>query len=422
MHSLSASSALDDWLAKIEASHPTEIELGLDRVLDVASRLNIDVSGSKVITVAGTNGKGSTCALLESILLASGCSTGVYGSPHFLAFNERIRMGGDSVNDELITDAFSRIDAAKREISLTYFEYATLAALIIFADAQLDFIVLEVGLGGRLDAVNIIDPDIAIITSISLDHTDWLGDDLESIGREKAGIFRPKTPSVVGFADPMQSIVDYAQSLKSPLYVRDQAFMLDVGLTAWNWSGTDASNERVAYLDLPLPHLPIQNACTVLQTLCLIMPDLTLEAIHKGLSTAKLTGRLQRERIGEAELILDVAHNPEAAQYLASLLSHSPSHIRSTVVLGMLSDKDQQGVIDALKPVIDDWCLVSLKGPRASSAQELKQLLGDTQATLFEDTKAALNHIADRCDANDRVLVCGSFLTVTEALSWLQTH
>jgi len=422
MQGLSANSDLIDWLANIESSHPTEIDLGLDRVSEVARRLSIDLSQSKVITVAGTNGKGSTCALLESILLASGFSTGVYGSPHFLEFNERIRLGGVNARDEIITHAFSRIDEAKKELSLTYFEFATLAALLIFSEADLDFVVLEVGLGGRLDAVNIVDPNIAVITSISMDHVDWLGNTLEDIGREKAGIFRQKTAAVVGLSEPMQSIIDHAESLEAPMYVRDDSFRMDQGVSSWNWSGVDASGDHVALLDLPLPNLPIQNASTVLQTLALIVPDLSLEAIYKGLSTARLPGRLQRERLGNAELILDVAHNPEAAQYVASVLSNTHRHKRITVVLGMLSDKDQKGVVDALRPVVDHWCLVSLQGPRACTALDLKPVLGDINATLFDTTSHALDELVTRCTDEDLILVCGSFLTVTETLLWLKTH
>ena len=418
-----AAKSLADWLARIEAGHPTEIDLGLDRVSQVAGRLNLNFSQSKVITVAGTNGKGSSCSLLEAILQADGKSTGVYSSPHFIDYNERIRINGLNAEDEVIVNAFEAIDAVRGEISLTYFEYGTLAALKIFADAQLDFVILEVGLGGRLDAVNIIDADIAVITSIALDHIDWLGDSLESIGREKAGIFRAAKPAVIGLAQPPRSIIQHSSELNTPLYIRDQDFHMDLSAVSWNWAGLDKLGEHIAYLDLPLPKLPVRNAATVLQVLSLIAPDCPIEAIHKGLATADLTGRMQRAQLGDAEMILDVAHNPEAANYLAQQLFAEPANKKRTLVLGMLKDKDREAVIEALKPVVDSWKLVSLQGPRASTAAELKNLLGSNlEADLYDSTQAALSELEGSLSSDDQVLVCGSFLTVTEALAWLKTR
>lgn len=237
MSKLSSANSLNEWLSIIEAAHPTEIDLGLERVAKVAERLNLDFSRSKVITVAGTNGKGSTCAMLDSIIRASNATSGVYSSPHFLEYNERIKINGLDASDEVIVDAFCRIDQAREELSLTYFEYGTLAALIIFSDLKLDYVILEVGLGGRLDAVNIVDPDISVITSIALDHIDWLGDDIESIAREKAGIFRPNKPAVCAMSPVARSIVQHSAELNAPLYLFDQDYRLDDAQKVWNWAG-----------------------------------------------------------------------------------------------------------------------------------------------------------------------------------------
>ncbi len=423
MSHLSSANSLEEWLSAIEAAHPTEVDLGLDRVAKVADRLNLDFSRSKVITVAGTNGKGSTCAMLDSIIRASNATSGVYSSPHFLNYNERIKINGLDASDEVIVDAFCRIDQAREEISLTYFEYGTLAALIIFSDLVLDYVILEVGLGGRLDAVNIVDADIAVITSIALDHVDWLGDNIESIAREKAGVFRPGKPAVCGMSPAARSIVQYSAELNAPLYLFDQDYRLDDAQTVWNWAGVDLDGEHIAYFDLPVTSLPLVNAATVLQVLTLVAPQISIEAIVTGLETVRLTGRMQSEKIGASECILDVAHNPQAAQYLANRLLQLPKPSKRTLVLGMLYDKDRQGVVEALRPIVDEWYLVSLKGPRASQADELLTLVGsDTPHHCFASVSDAFDQLSKSNSEGEQVLVCGSFLTVTEALSWLKTH
>jgi dihydrofolate synthase/folylpolyglutamate synthase len=423
MSKLSSANSLDEWLSAIEAAHPSEIDLGLERVAKVADRLNLDFSCSKVITVAGTNGKGSTCAMLDSIIRASNATAGVYSSPHFLEYNERIKINGLNASDEVIVDAFCRIEQAREELSLTYFEYGTLAALIIFSDLALDYVILEVGLGGRLDAVNIVDPDIAVITSIALDHIEWLGDNIESIAREKAGIFRPKKPAVCAMSPAARSIVKHSAELNAPLYLFGQDYRLDDAQKIWNWAGLDLNGEHIAYFDLPVPPLPLINAATVLQVLTLIAPEVSIEAITSGLESVRITGRMQREKIGEADALLDVAHNPQAATYLADRLLQQPKPSKRTLVLGMLNDKDRQGVIDALRPVIDEWCLVSLQGPRASKADELLTLVGiDESHQCFSSVSEALDQLLHSSVEGEQVLICGSFLTVTEALSWLKTH
>ena len=423
MSKLSSTNSLEEWLEVIEAAHPSEIDLGLDRVAEVAGRLNLDFSRSKVITVAGTNGKGSTCAMLDSILRASDFTTGVYSSPHFLNYNERIKINGLDSSDEVIVDAFCRIDQAREEISLTYFEYGTLAALIIFSDLALDYVILEVGLGGRLDAVNIIDADVAVITSIALDHIDWLGDDIESIASEKAGIFRPNKPAVCAMSPAARSIVQHSAELNAPLYQFNQDYRLDDAQKVWNWSGVDLKGEHIAYFDLQVPPLPLINAATVLQVLTLIAPDVSIESIASGLESVHLTGRMQSETIGVTECLLDVAHNPQAAEYLADRLQQQPKPSKRTLVLGMLNDKDRQGVIEALRPITDEWYLVSLQGPRASQAEELVNLVGaNNPHQCFASVSEALDQLSNSTSESEQVLICGSFLTVTEALSWLKTH
>ncbi|NRP09776.1 MULTISPECIES: bifunctional tetrahydrofolate synthase/dihydrofolate synthase [unclassified Marinobacterium] len=423
MSKLSSTNSLEEWLEVIEAAHPSEIDLGLDRVAEVAGRLNLDFSRSKVITVAGTNGKGSTCAMLDSILRASDFTTGVYSSPHFLNYNERIKINGLDSSDEVIVDAFCRIDQAREEISLTYFEYGTLAALIIFSDLALDYVILEVGLGGRLDAVNIVDADIAVITSIALDHIDWLGDDIESIAREKAGIFRPNKPAVCAMSPAARSIVQHSAELNAPLYQFNQDYRLDDAQKVWNWSGVDLKGEHIAYFDLQVPPLPLINAATVLQVLTLIAPEVSIESIASGLESVHLTGRMQSETIGVTECLLDVAHNPQAAEYLADRLQQQPKPSKRTLVLGMLNDKDRQGVIEALRPITDEWYLVSLQGPRASQAEELVNLVGaNNPHQCFASVSEALDQLSNSTSESEQVLICGSFLTVTEALSWLKTH
>ena len=423
MSKLSSANSLEEWLSVIEAAHPSEIDLGLDRVAEVAGRLNLDFSRSKVITVAGTNGKGSTCAMLDSILRASDSTTGVYSSPHFLNYNERININGLDAPDNVIVDAFCRIEQAREEISLTYFEYGTLAALIIFSDLALDYVILEVGLGGRLDAVNIVDADIAVITSIALDHIDWLGDNIDSIAREKAGIFRPNKPAVCAMSPVSRSIVQHSSELNAPLYLFNQDYRLDDAQKVWNWAGVDLNGEHIAYFDLPVPQLPLINAATVLQVLTLIAPEVSIEAITSGLESVCLTGRMQREVIGATECLLDVAHNPQAAHYLVDRLQQLPKPSKRTLVLGMLSDKDRQGVIEALRPITDEWFLVSLQGPRASQADELVNLVGaNNPHQCFASVSEALDQLLNSTSESEQILVCGSFLTVTEALGWLKMH
>lgn len=413
--------SLEQWLARIEAGHPTEIDMGLERVAKVAQAMGLSLGRAKVITVAGTNGKGSTTTMLDAILRASGARTGVYTSPHFLHYNERIQVLGKAASDTAICEAFSVIDQSRNDISLTYFEFGTLAALYLFSRAELDYVVLEVGLGGRLDAVNIIDADAAILTSVALDHTDWLGDTLEQIGYEKAGIFRAAKPAICGLAQPPSTVIEHADSIGADLYRRGVDFDLTYEGDLWSWHGLDAQGVALSYEHLPRPNLPLVNAPSVLQALALVAPQVGIDSIKAGLESAQMMGRMQREYLGQTPMILDVAHNPEAASYLALRIQDMQVSGKVRLVLGMLSDKDRASVINTLGAVVDDWHLVSLKGPRASSAAQLQAFLSSS-AQQYEDVGAALFALADIVSKDDLVLVCGSFLTVTEALQWLMQH
>ena len=409
--------SLNEWLAYIEAGHPTEIELGLDRVASVAQRMGIDLSCSKVITVAGTNGKGSTTAMLDSILRSADYRTGVYTSPHFLRYNERIQLLGELASDDQICDAFSHIEQSRGEISLTYFEFGTLAALHIFSLAKLDYVILEVGLGGRLDAVNIIDADLAILTSVALDHTDWLGDTLEQIGYEKAGVFRSGKPAICGLKTPPESVVDHAGAIGAELLRRGVEFDLTHQGDLWSWHGVDVLGEALSYDELPRPNLPLVNAPSVIQALSLIAPKVGLIEIKMGLKSAQMMGRMQRSTLGLAPMLLDVAHNEEAAKYLVLRLRDLQIAGKLRLILGMLKDKDRAAVVQQLEALAPEWHLVSLQGPRASSASELQAFVNNPLSS-YDSVMEALESLEHQVSADDLVVVCGSFLTVTEALEW----
>ncbi|GGO76065.1 bifunctional folylpolyglutamate synthase/dihydrofolate synthase [Marinobacterium nitratireducens] len=415
---------LNDWLSRIEACHPSDIELGLDRVREVASAMALDFGDSRIVTIAGTNGKGSTQTFLEQMLRASGLSTGCYSSPHFLRYNERVRIDGEPAGDDELCAAFAAVEAARGDTALTYFEFGTLAALRIFADRRPDVVLLEVGLGGRLDAVNIVDPDVALLTTVALDHTDWLGDTRELIGREKAGIFRGARPAVCGDPEPPSSVAEVAAGLGAELHQVGQTFGWRAEGERWHWHGRDRDGREVTLSDLPLPGLPTPNAATALQALYLLLQAPAREAIETGLRKAAMTGRMQRVELDGADCILDVAHNPEAAQYIAGRLAQQPPAGRRFVLLGMLGDKDVGGVLSALAPVTDVWYLAGLEGPRAQSgerlAQRLETVAPGAEFSVHGDVATALAALRRELQPDDRVLIAGSFFTVSAALSALE--
>lgn len=406
---------LSGWLARIEACHPAEIELGLDRLQQVAQRLPLDLESTCKIVIAGTNGKGSTLAMLDAILSRAGYTTGSYTSPHFLRYNERVCISGQPVDDVTLCEAFELIEQARGATPLTYFEYGTLAALLIFSQRQVDVALLEVGLGGRLDAVNIVDADIALVTTIALDHTDWLGPDRESIGREKAGIFRAGKPALCGDPRPPATLVDYAHELGTPLALQGVDFSYKRSAEYWSWQGNGVTLEN-----LPLPALPLPNAALVLAALQHFPHPIPERSIREGLAQARLRGRLQPVQLGQVSATVDVAHNPEAAGYLAHWLSQRPCDGQVHLVLGMLADKDIEAVVQILAPVIDVWHPVSLDVPRGAGRERLEAaLLG---AGIARDRIRGADSVDSAVSqlqsmpAADRLLLAGSFFTVAQAL------
>ncbi len=410
---------LDAWLAWQETLHPSAIELGLERPGQVLAALGLTSPGHTVITVAGTNGKGSSVAMLEGILLAAGYRVGCYTSPHLLRYNERVRIDGEPVSDEALCESFERIDQARGETSLTYFEFGTLAAMDIFARAGLDVVVLEVGMGGRLDAVNLQDADVALVTAIDVDHAVWLGNDREAIGREKAGIFRAQRPAVCSDPNPPASLLQHARELGTDLYLLGKEFRYAASDASWNWQGP-----TVSYDGLPMPVLrgcfQLQNAAGVVMALTLLEDRLPVSPaqLRQGLHRVSLPGRFQ-VLPGAVTTILDVAHNPQSAEALAANLEAQPVAGRTHAVVGVLADKDLGGVLGPLRDIIDLWYPASLDVPRGADFLTLQHALAEQGLEVergFDSVSEAL--VAARACARpgDRIVVFGSFYTVAEAL------
>lgn len=414
---------LDDWLAWMEQQHPKVIDLGLDRIGQVAKRLHVADNlharelGCPVITVGGTNGKGSTVATLVSIFCAAGLKVGSYTSPHLVNFNERICLNGEPVSDALIVAALAKVDAARGDISLSYFEFTTLAAFVIFREAGLDVAVLEVGLGGRLDAVNLIDADVAVVTSIGIDHVEFLGDNRESIGFEKAGIFRAGRPAVCGDREPPVRLVQAAQEKGATLLVKGVDFDWARQGDAWSF------RDRHGVLEgLPLPRLALDNAATALAALRELPVQLSEQALREGLAQAALGGRA--ERVGERpELILDVAHNPHGAKFFMAQLPQVRAGQKTHAVFAMLADKDIGGVLDECLGRVDSWHLASLGVPRGATWPQVEPLLlerGLVVSSRSESVAAALSKARQAASPGDRILVFGSFFTVGAAKAALK--
>jgi dihydrofolate synthase / folylpolyglutamate synthase len=414
---------LADWLAWQEKLHPNAIDLGLERLQRTLDRFGWQRPACPVVTVAGTNGKGSCVALTARILAEAGYRVGTFTSPHLLRYNERIAVGGVEVSDEALMRAFERIDAARGDDTLTFFEFNAAAALVVFADAQPDAIVLEVGLGGRLDAVNVVDADVALVSSIDLDHCDWLGRDRESIGREKAGIFRAGRPAIFGSRDMPASIGEYARQIGADLLRLGHEFDWERTGDHWTWRG-----QRGEQPDLPPPALYGQaqydNAAAVLATLEALGSRLPVPrpAIERGLQTVTLPGRFQIIRWSQIEWILDVAHNPAAARTLAAQLAASDRKEQRIAVCGVLSDKDIEGIVGELRNAFDGWVVVGLQGPRALTPDALAERLrkvGVRVDAVAADVVAGCLAAEALAGAGDRIVVFGSFLTVGPALAML---
>ena len=426
--------SLNEWLSLLEARHPTEIELGLDRIGRVASQLGFFVSAqinsiikedpeqreelasspitpaNKIITVAGTNGKGSCVAAIEQMVLAAGLRVGCYTSPHFIHYNERISINGQPVGDQAICAAFERIEAARGNISLTYFEFGTLAALLIMSQEDLDVALLEVGLGGRLDAVNILDPDIAVVTSIARDHEDWLGKDLNGIAAEKAAIARPDRPLIYGDIEAVRGVIEQADEIGSPLLINGRDFCLS------------------GFGDIPETHLPPVSVACALQAVKLLNAA-PLSTMINGLQNVALPGRFQQAEVEGVQLVLDVAHNPQAAALLAERLLATKCRI--IAVVGIMADKDIPAILLPLIPLVSAWyCCDIPEQSRAATARNLAALLynaspsskvgNETDVVEMASPVRALKAALANVTKDDTIVVFGSFFTVGPVLQWLK--
>jgi len=418
------SRTLAEWLSYQEQVNVRSIELGLDRVRAVWQRMGAAAPARRVITVGGTNGKGSTVAMLEASLQAAGHRVGCYTSPHLLRYNERIRIDGRDAGDEALIASFERIEAARGDLALTYFEFGTLAALDLFARADLDVAVLEVGLGGRLDAVNIVDADVAVITTVDLDHMDWLGPDRDSIGREKAGIARAGRPAIVGELDPPSGLLNALAACDAQVQRAGVAFRWERDAQGWRWLHRDGT-----VLTLPDPALaaPVQyaNAASAIAALHalagLMAPAALATAVAVGVSTAQVSARLQALG-GDPALIVDVGHNPQAARALAEWLDARPGgHVYA--VYGALADKDVGGVIRALGPRIHGWHLAGLERdtprglPAEALAEELQLALPGAAFEVHADVHGALAAARRAAQRGDRILAFGSFFVAAAVLA-----
>lgn len=424
---------LADWLAVLESMHPKAIDMGLQRVAQVKVSLGIHFD-CPVIIIGGTNGKGSTCAMLESILLQAGYRVGLYTSPHLLHFNERARINGEPVSDDALIENFAAVEASRGEVSLTYFEFTTLAILRLFAEAGLDAVILEVGLGGRLDAVNVIDADVAIVTSVDIDHTDYLGSTREAIGFEKAGIFRAGRAAICSDPMPPKSLVEHAQAIGADLWLLGRDFNYAGDKQQWNYGGRNQRRNSLGYPSLRGAN-QLLNASAVLAALEVLRQRLPVGAqeVRSGLVLVDLPGRFQ-VLPGRPTVILDVAHNPHAAATLAQNLENMGFHPYTYAVFGAMRDKDIDGVIAHLKNRIDHWCVTDLPLPRAATAAQIRQKLLDAGIVpqnepnaertiqVFDSPANAFSNAQSRAGENDRIVVFGSFLTVAGVMAFRKSE
>jgi dihydrofolate synthase/folylpolyglutamate synthase len=418
---------LPDWLAMLESRHAeVHINMGLDRVRAVKQALGLKFD-CPVIMVAGTNGKGSTCAMLESILLRAGYKVGLYIKPHFLDFNERARVGGELASDEALVASFNAVEAKRGDVALTYFEFTTLAIMHLLAGAKLDVAILEVGLGGRLDAVNVIDADVAIVTSIDIDHTDFLGTTREEIGFEKAGIFRPGKAAICSDPVPPASLVAHAEAIGADLWLLGRDFNYSGDKQQWNYGGRSQRRNSLAYPSLRGAN-QLLNAAAALAALEVLRFELPVGAqeVRTGLVVVELPGRFQ-VLPGRPTVILDVAHNPHAASALAQNLGNMGFHPYTYAVFGVMQDKDIAGVIAPMAQYVDHWCIAELPSPRSAHTGELAETIqslmpddakpGERSVTAFSDPATAFANAMSRAGENDRIVVFGSFYTVAGVMA-----
>ncbi len=414
---------LAGWLARLEKLHPTDIEMGLDRVAEVARRMDIHQPDARVFTVTGTNGKGSTCAALDSLLRQAGLRTGVDTSPHLMAYNERVSINGRLVSDLELCEAFAAIELARAEISLTYFEFGTLAALQLFQLADLDAWVLEVGLGGRLDAVNIIDADVAVVTSIGLDHQEFLGDTRDSVGYEKAGILREQQPLVCAETDLPPSFIACVERLQVPMLQRGDVYGWEQDNTDWALWGRDSSSVVRQIKGLQPASLPRDNLVTAVQAFWAAGLDLPDHLIINALDVARVAGRLEQRTVSwhgqPRRLLFDVGHNPHAASFLAAQLKAQP--LDRHAVFGLLADKDLAGVVEPLTGLFDSWAVAPLPTARTRPTVELVTHLTAVgeRVEAFGSMAVALEQTLDNTPASTEIVIFGSFFCVSAAILWL---
>ncbi|OOH86331.1 bifunctional folylpolyglutamate synthase/dihydrofolate synthase [Pasteurellaceae bacterium 15-036681] len=424
-----ATDSLDTWLSFLEKSHFKPIDMGLERIRIVAENLDLLKPAPYVITVGGTNGKGSTCKLLETALLKAGLRVGVYSSPHLIKYNERVRIQGENVSDADFIQTFDYIEQNKIA-SLTYFEFGTLAAFDLFRRADLDVAILEVGLGGRLDATNLIDADFAVITSIDIDHIEFLGDNREVIGYEKAGIFRPNIPVVVGEPDCPQSIIEHAKELRchASYHGKDWDYRIDNHKLLW------ASKDKT--LVMPMPHIPIPNSATALAVLTQLPFNISEDIMAEAITETQMVGRFQKlsrkdfakfsQNLPLAQVIVDVGHNPHAARYLATRLSElKQPNQKIYTVFSALVDKDLSGIVEPLSALIDEWHCAGLEaGYRGQNGEQvatkLLAVLPNANVSTYSNVAQASSQLFAQANADDIILVFGSFHTVADFMLWLE--
>lgn len=413
--------SLKGWLDWQESLHPVKIDLGLERAAQVYHALNPDCIKPITITVAGTNGKGSCIAYLEAIYRAQGYRVGAYSSPHILKYNERIKIDGKPVSDELICEAFARIESVRCNTSLSYFEFGTLAALDIFWRSGLDIQLLEVGLGGRLDAVNIIDPNVSLITSIGIDHIDWLGETREAIGQEKAGIFRAKTPAIIGDCDPPESLLQSAIDKDARLYCINKDFGYKKQTTTWDWFAGDLQISQLPEPGLKGEH-QYRNASSVILAVEVLAKSLPVSdmAIRIGLKNIQLLGRFQLID-DKIPVLIDVGHNPEAVKTLVDYLNMTFPDKRIHAVFSMMKDKDIAGVLEIMNPVVYDWFFAPIANPRAATEPLMRKIFSQSSVSRisfgFTGFADAFNAAKNQSLENDLLLVFGSFFLVSDCLN-----
>lgn len=426
MKLLTSSSSLIEWLDWLLNLHAQEIDLGLDRVRIVAGRLQVLKPAPFVISVAGTNGKGSSVAMLVAILTAAGYRVGSFTSPHIVRFNERIQLNGQDVADAVIVDAFSQIERARQAVKLTYFEFATLAALVIFSQSNLDVVVLEVGLGGRLDAVNIVDAQAALLTAIDIDHIEWLGSDRNKIGLEKAAIMRANALAICSDPHPPQSVIDYADQIHVDLRLLGRDYQYSFEHQAWCF---EATNPNLMFSSLPKPNLAgefqIQNAAGVIALLSAQRHlKLDQKILEQGLQAIKHPGRLQSLQHNHQAWLLDVAHNPQSVSALADHLNTAPTNGSRLAIFSALIDKDIEPMVAKMLPFVSHWVVVDLDVPRSTPLAQLQEVLrlcgvAPSKQSNFGSMSQAIAWVSQ--SNYEQVLVYGSFVTVSQALEEL-TH